>query len=61
LDLFRDGDMFFEATAVLMAEVLKLVTTLLLVFNDEGRDVNKYFKSLYQTIWVNKVDTLKVS
>lgn len=53
--------MFFEATAVLMAEIFKLVTCLFLVFNDEGRDTTKYFKSLYQTIWVNKFDTLKVS
>ena len=53
--------MFFEATAVLMAELFKLVSALLLVFNDEGRDTKKFFTSLYQTIWVNKFDTLKVS
>jgi hypothetical protein len=53
--------MFFEATAVLMAELFKLASALFLVFNDEGRDTKKYFASLYQTIWVNKIDTLKVS
>ena len=53
--------MFFEATAVLMAEIFKLVTCLFLVFNDEGRDSKKYFNSLYQTIWVDKIDTLKVN
>ena len=52
--------MFFEATAVLMAELFKLVTCLFLVFNDEGCDVKKYFNSLYKTIWVDKIDTLKV-
>ena len=57
----RIGDMFFEATAVLMAEIFKLVTCLFLVFNDEGRDSKKYFNSLYQTIWVDKIDTLKVT
>ncbi len=52
--------MFFEATAVLMAELFKLVTCLFLVFNDEGCDAKKYFNSLYKTIWVDKIDTLKV-
>ena len=52
--------MFFEATAVLMAELCKLVTCLCLVYNDEGRDLSKFLNTLYRTIWVDKIDTLKV-
>jgi len=52
--------MFFEATAVLMAELCKLLTCLCLVYNDEGRDLPKFLNALYRTIWVDKIDTLKV-
>lgn len=43
-----------------MSEVVKLVTCLLLVFNEEGRDVPKFLKSLHKTIIANPMDTLKV-
>ena len=59
----RSGDMFFEGTAVLMAEVVKLVTCLYLVYRspDEGaRDVQKLRGILYKTIILDKMDTLKV-
>ena len=56
----RDGDMFYEATAVLMAELVKFFTCLFLVYKDLHYDVNEWKSSLYQTIWVNKFDTLKV-
>lgn len=57
---FRDGAMFFEATAVLMAEIFKFFTCLLLVFNDEEYNFRKYLGTLHETILVNKVDTFKV-
>eukprot|EP00093_Oithona_nana_P008188 08188.XXX_324664_325650_1 [CDS] Oithona nana genome sequencing. len=56
----RDGDMFYEATAVLMAEFVKFVTCLFLVFKDVNYEVESWKDSLYQTVWVNKIDTLKV-
>ena len=57
----REGvDMFYEATAVLMAECVKFFTCLFLVFRDVQFDVESWKDSLYQTVWVNKVDTLKV-
>ena len=43
-----------------MSEVLKLVTCLFLVFNEEGKDVQKFLKSLHKTIIANPIDTLKV-
>ena len=55
--------MFFEATAVLMAEVVKLCTCLYLVYRapDEGaRDVKRLATILHKTIILNKLDTLKV-
>ncbi len=58
---FRNGDMFYEATAVFMAEVFKFFTCLLLVYNEEGKSVDKFRSSLYQSIWVNKLDTFKVN
>lgn len=43
-----------------MSEVVKLVTCLVLVFNEEGKDVQKFIKSLHKTIIANPIDTLKV-
>jgi len=56
----RPGDMFISTTAVVMAETLKFFTCLLLVFNDEDRSVNKWWNSLYSTIVLQPMDTLKV-
>ena len=55
----RPGDMFISTTAVVMAETLKFFTCLLLVFNDEDRSVNKWWNSLYSTIVLQPMDTLK--
>lgn len=54
------GELFLEATAVLMAEVVKLVTCLYLVYRDENRDARQWTNALYNTVVVNKMDTLKV-
>lgn len=43
-----------------MSEVTKLITCLVLVFNEEGRDVSKFAKALHKTIINNPMDTLKV-
>ena len=59
----RVGDMFFEGTAVLMAEVVKLITCIFFVYqsSDEGaKDFWKLSSILYKTIIQNKLDTLKV-
>ena len=59
----RSGDMFFEGTAVLMAEVAKLVTCAYLVYrspDEGGKDIQKFTGILYKTIILNKLDTLKV-
>ncbi|EDV34957.2 uncharacterized protein Dana_GF22488 [Drosophila ananassae] len=56
----RPGDIFLSSTAVLMAEFAKLITCLFLVFNEEGKDAQKFIRSLHRTIIANPVDTLKV-
>jgi len=58
----RSGDMFFAGTAVLMAEVVKLVTCLFLVYrspNEGGSDVKKLCAILHKHIIANKLDTMK--
>ncbi|XP_060664160.1 UDP-N-acetylglucosamine transporter isoform X2 [Drosophila nasuta] len=56
----RPGDIFLSSTAVLMAEFAKLITCLVLVFNEEGKDAQKFVRSLHRTIVANPLDTLKV-
>ncbi|EDW65217.1 UDP-N-acetylglucosamine transporter [Drosophila virilis] len=56
----RPGDIFLSSTAVLMAEFVKLITCLVLVFNEEGKDAQRFVRSLHKTIIANPVDTLKV-
>lgn len=43
-----------------MSEVVKLITCLILVFNEEGKDFQKFLKTLHKTIIANPTDTLKV-
>ena len=57
----RPGDMFISTTAVFMAELVKLVTCLGLVWNDEDRSVTKWWTTLDRTIIKQPLDTLKVS
>lgn len=47
-------------TAVVMAEWTKLLTCLVLVFYEEGRNTQQFIKSLRKTIIENPVDTMKV-
>lgn len=56
----RPGDMFISTTAVLMAEIVKLVACLVLVWNAEGRSLNKWWRALDTTIIKQPIDTLKV-
>lgn len=51
---------FSVFAAVLMAEFVKLITCLVLVFNEEGKDAQRFVRSLHKTIIANPVDTLKV-
>ena len=57
----RPGDLFYEATAVLMAEFVKFFTCLWLVYKDVHYDFDHFKETLYVTIWANKMDTIKVS
>ena len=59
----RSGDLFFEGTTVLLTEVMKLLTCLILTYlsPDEGaKDVRKLLSILHKRIIENKIDTLKV-
>ncbi|XP_037936376.1 UDP-N-acetylglucosamine transporter isoform X2 [Teleopsis dalmanni] len=56
----RPGEIFLSSTAVLMSEIVKLITCLVLVFNEEGKDAQKFIRALHKTIISNPVDTLKV-
>jgi len=56
----RPGDMFISTTAVFMAELVKLVTCLGLVWNSEDRSLSKWWTALDNTIIKQPMDTLKV-
>lgn len=43
-----------------MAEFTKLITCLVLVFLEEGKNAENFGKALRKTIIENKIDTLKV-
>ncbi|XP_047472114.1 UDP-galactose translocator-like isoform X1 [Penaeus chinensis] len=55
----RSGDMFIASTAVVMAEFVKLLASLFLVWKQEG-SVQHWFMALHTQIWQQKLDTLKV-
>ncbi|XP_055587129.1 UDP-N-acetylglucosamine transporter [Uranotaenia lowii] len=56
----RPGDMFLSSTAVVMAEVVKLSTSLVLVFLEEGKNWLRFRASLHNTIVKQPMDTLKI-
>jgi len=56
----RPGDMFISTTAVFMAELVKLITCLGLVWNAEDRSVTKWWEALHSTIVRQPLDTVKV-
>ncbi|XP_052900531.1 UDP-N-acetylglucosamine transporter [Anopheles moucheti] len=56
----RPGDLFLSSTAVVMAEVVKLVTSLFLVYLEEGKHLGRLHTALYQTIVKQPLDTLKI-
>lgn len=43
-----------------MAELVKLFTCLILVFYEEGKNVQKFGQALHTTIIKNPIDTLKI-
>ncbi|XP_044259058.1 UDP-N-acetylglucosamine transporter [Tribolium madens] len=55
----RDGDMFLSSTAVFMAEVVKLVTCLIIVYAESGGIV-QLFDAIDNQIIKQPIDTLKV-
>jgi len=56
----RSDTLFYEGTAVLMAEVVKFVTCCFLVFRDEQHSVVRFKDTMYKNLVVNYKDTLKV-
>ena len=56
----REGDMFYSGTAVLMAEVVKFLTCLGLVYKEEQYNSRAWMNTLYTTVYINWKDTLKV-
>lgn len=56
----RPGDMFISSTAVVMAEVVKLLVCLTLVYHYESLSAKHFVSLLNNTIIRQPVDTLKV-
>lgn len=56
----RSDTLFFEGTAVLMAEIVKFVTCCYLVFRDEGHSFTRFKDTMRRNLVENYVDTLKV-
>jgi len=56
----RSGDMFISTTAVFFAELVKLITCLGLVWNDENRSLGTWWSKIHTTIIMQPIDTLKV-
>lgn len=56
----RPGAMFLSSTAVVMAEVVKLLTSLVLVFMEEGKSLHRLHHALHSTIVKQPIDTLKI-
>lgn len=56
----RTGPMFLSSTAVVMAEVVKLLSSLVLVFMEEGKNVHRLRTALHSTIVKQPIDTLKI-
>uniref|UniRef100_A0ACB8ENF8 Uncharacterized protein n=1 Tax=Sphaerodactylus townsendi TaxID=933632 RepID=A0ACB8ENF8_9SAUR len=55
------GDRFFATTAVVMAEVLKGATCLLLIFIQKQGDLKQFASFLYDSVVVQYMDTLKLA
>lgn len=53
-------ELFFTSTVVVLAEVLKLVTCLVIILVQVG-SFQKYAAHMYEGIFVNWVDTVKMS
>lgn len=56
----RPGDMFISSTAVVMAEVVKLLVCLILVYHYESLSWKHFMSLLNNTIVKQPIDTLKV-
>ncbi|XP_043936199.1 UDP-galactose translocator [Protopterus annectens] len=55
------GDKFFATTAVVMAEVLKLITCLILVLLHHRGKLKQYILFLYDALITQYIDTLKLA
>jgi UDP-sugar transporter A1/2/3 len=58
--MIRPGDMFFSSTAVVMSELVKLFTSLVIVFIEEDSSIGKAKIAVNEQIIRQPKDTLKV-
>ncbi|XP_063704537.1 UDP-N-acetylglucosamine transporter [Culicoides brevitarsis] len=56
----RSGPMFLSSSAVLMSELVKLLTCLIVVFWEEGRSFKRFKAAINNTIVRQPLDTLKI-
>ena len=56
-----EGPLYFATTAVVMAELFKMVTSLLILLVEHKGNVVNWATFLYQSIIGNAMDTLKLS
>jgi len=56
----RPGDLFLSSTAVLMSELVKLISCLGLVYREESSSLVNLKQALHNTIVKQPIDTLKV-
>lgn len=54
-------ELFISSTAVIMSETLKLLTCLIMVYREEGYNVNRAWKVVQKTVVNDPMDTLKVA
>lgn len=57
----RPGPMFASSTAVIMSEVLKVSTCLLVIFVQEGCKLTSWFAHLNENIFQQPKDCLRIS
>jgi len=57
----RPGDMFASTTAVVMTEIMKVVTCLIIIWYEEGKSVSKCCSHLNENIIQQPWDSIRVS
>lgn len=57
----RPGDMFVSSTAVVMAEIFKMLACLSVIFVNEDFSISKWLNHLYMNICMLPMDCLRIS